>query len=162
LHDFAKNTRNSLFYSLRPPAGFFYLKPGASQSFVPTLFKPNSKMFLPSVVAARRLKSLAFANQRLVARHSLPLRIFDWPTVSPRATAWNNANFLCDSGKSYEDNLLTLIRKLFTRARLDSKTREFERVKRKITLKIKVLFTRGRNQPPSSPAYPRLIVKNKY
>jgi hypothetical protein len=103
----------------------------------------NRKCFGGEPEPALTAKLLAFANQRLV-KHSLPpKRIFLLPTDSPRESVWNNANFLFDSGESYEDNILTLIRKLFTSATKSPKRTGPARWKREIASKIKALSPGG-------------------
>ena len=68
---------------------------------------------------------------------ALSLLIFPLPTDSPRESAWNNANFLSNPRESYEDNILTLITKLFTGAKMLGKTLKAMPRKRRIALKIK-------------------------
>jgi hypothetical protein len=83
------------------------------------------------------LKSLTFANQRLVKHSPPPKPIFLLATDSPHESVWNNDNFLFDSGESYEDNILTLIRKLFTGAKKSRKTLHPMRVANEIASKRK-------------------------
>jgi hypothetical protein len=111
----SKNARFLLFYSLCRTPRLFFIRPDTSQPRCELLFKRKHEMFAPAKTARFQifLQASCFDDVAIVIAGGFPVMP---PSRHRRPIGFAFVKrFLGEFRETYEDNILTLIRKLFTR-----------------------------------------------